>query len=112
MISEKIERSIDTEGRLSIEEEETLRAVYRRDVKFWGWQCWVARYKKFGDGTMTHSWVLWPYKMEPFMPVQRRRMNEIYHECLLEYAYNCYGLGIRLDAASNKLILCAPNETD
>jgi|SRR5579872_4388805 len=97
-----------TDECLTIDEENTLREVYRRDVRFWGWHHWMSMYQKFGEGPMGLSWVLWPYKAEVGMPLPRRRMNEIYHECLVEYARNFYGLEIRIDAKSNKLILCDP----
>jgi hypothetical protein len=96
-----------TEECLTIEEENALRTIYRRDVKFWGWHHWCCLIKKFGEGPMGFVWVLLPYKPELVMPSIRRRINEIYYSALEDEAWE-YGLKIKLDDASNKLILFQP----
>lgn len=98
---------------LTLEEEALLREVYRRDVRFWNWSHWMTLYRKFDQAVIGFFWVLLPYGgKDQEMPVLRRRMNEIYYECLREYARDNYELGIRLNAETRKLILCPISDSD
>lgn len=88
-------------------EETMLRGIYQRDVKYWSWDQWVASFRKHREAPMGFLWVILPYKPMQPMPIMRKRMNDLYLEAVEQQAAE-YGLAVRIDAESNKLVLFDP----
>ncbi len=89
---------------LSPVQEDTLRELYRIDVKYWNWNLWLLNLKKNHETNCGFSWVVLPYRPEKLMPLLRKRMNDLYWEALEETAAE-YGLHIRINDETNKIIL-------
>jgi hypothetical protein len=53
------------------------------------------------------SWVILPYRQDRVMPALRRKLNAIYWLALQEQSAE-YGLDIRLDESTNKIVLFNP----
>lgn len=93
---------------LSKEEIETLRSIYRRDVKYWGnWESCVKAAKKDGQCPMGLSWVILRFKPGPALPRLREQINAVYLQCLQEYTEQ-YGLSICVDVLVNKVVVYDP----
>jgi hypothetical protein len=89
-------------------EKDSLRGIYRRDVKFWeNWGPTVKVAKREGVCPLGLSWVVLCYKAGPELPFIRREMNDLYLQCLQEYAEQ-YDLSVCLDPAIQKVIVYDP----